>query len=132
MAYRVPNKNPIDIRQRVAIGVSLPFNANQVFNQTYTTNDQIKSNLINYVLTNQGERPLNPKFGLNLQEKIFDTISPISTKSLESFITDGITVNFPMLNNINVVVTPQTDINSINISIKYSYLGNSNTVNLQI
>ena len=132
MAYRIPNKNPIDIGSRVAIGVSIPFNADPVFNQTYTTNDQIKSNIINYVLTNKGERPLNPDFGLNLQEKVFETISPVSTNSLQSFITQGITTNFPMLSNVIVTVTPQHDINSLNISIKYTYLGNNNTINLQL
>ena len=82
MAYKIPNKNPIDIGSRVAIGVSIPFNQPSVFNQTYTTNDQIKSNLINYVLTNRGERPLNPNFGLSLQEKLFENITPVSTTSL--------------------------------------------------
>ena len=46
MAYRIPNKNPIDIGSSVAIGVSIPFNTPQVFTQTYTTQDQIRSNII--------------------------------------------------------------------------------------
>ena len=39
--------NPIDLQSNVAIGVSLPFNGEGVFNLTYTTKEQIKSNLLN-------------------------------------------------------------------------------------
>jgi len=91
MAIRLPNKHPLDINKRVAVGVSIPFNGtststnntlisvsskpdvenisptystgNSIFNSTYTTTEQIKSNIINYVLTNKGERVLNPNFG---------------------------------------------------------------------
>ena len=132
MAYKIPNKNPIDIGSRVAIGVSIPFNQPSVFNQTYTTNDQIKSNLINYVLTNRGERPLNPNFGLSLQEKLFENITPVSTTSLQAYIINGITANIPMINNLEVTIDPQPDSNSVNITIKYSYLGNQNTVNIEL
>ena len=132
MAYRVPNINPIDVGSRVAIGVSIPFNQPSVFNQTYTTNDQIKSNLINYVLTNKGEIPLNPNFGLSLQEKLFENITPVSTTTLQTYIIDGITANIPMINNLEVTIDPQPDSNSVNITIKYSYLGNQNTVNIEL
>ena len=132
MAYRVPNINPIDDGSRVAIGVSIPFNQPSVFNQTYTTNDQIKSNLINYVLTNKGEIPLNPNFGLSLQEKLFENITPVSTTALQTYIIDGITANIPMINNLEVTIDPQPDSNLVNITIKYSYLGNQNTVNIEL
>ena len=50
MAIRIPNKNPLDLTMRKAIGVSIPFNAPAVFNSTYSTTDQIKSNIINDIL----------------------------------------------------------------------------------
>ena len=56
MAFRIPNKFAVDIDARQAIGVSIPFSSKSVFNQTFTTADQTKSNLINYLLTNKGER----------------------------------------------------------------------------
>ena len=37
--------NPLDLQKNIAIGVSLPFNGPGVFNSTFTTKDQIKSNL---------------------------------------------------------------------------------------
>jgi hypothetical protein len=84
MAYRIPNKNPIDVGSRVAIGVSIPFNAPQVFTQTYTTQDQVKSNIINFILTNKGERVFNPTFGSNIRKYVFEQVTPSSIKNLQT------------------------------------------------
>ena len=44
--------NPQDIGQKRGIGISVLFNNDtSVFNQTFTTKEQVKSNLINYILT---------------------------------------------------------------------------------
>ena len=56
MAYIISSKFPVDTLPDVAVGVSIPFSGKAVFNQTYLTKDQIKSNLINFFLTNKGER----------------------------------------------------------------------------
>ena len=56
MALRIANKYPIDTKPRVAVGVRLPFSEPYVFSSTYTTQDQLKSNILNYLMTNPGER----------------------------------------------------------------------------
>ena len=45
----VININPLDLsdNDKVAIGVTLPFDGYAVFNQSFTTAEQVKSNLIN-------------------------------------------------------------------------------------
>ena len=133
MAYRVPNINPIDVGQRVAIGISIPFNQPQVFTQTYTTSDQIKSDIINFVLTSKGERVLNPNFGSNIKQQLFETLSPTSTDNISNILKDELRLNFPsvLINEISVV--PQYDMNSISITINYSILGgNPNTLNITL
>ena len=56
-----------------AIGISLPIQiGNTAFNQTFTTNEQIKSNVKNLLLTKKGERVMQPNFGSGLQELLFD------------------------------------------------------------
>ena len=76
MAYRIYNQFPSDLKNgRRAIGFSLPFTGEAVFNPTYTTKDQMRSNIINYFLTNKGERIFNPSFGANLREKLFSQIT---------------------------------------------------------
>jgi phage baseplate assembly protein W len=124
MAYRIPNKNPIDVGSRVAIGVSLPFNAPQTFTQTFTTQEQIKSNIINYVLTDRGERIFNPTFGSNIRASIFENITPNLLQNIQNILQGDLQLNFPGVNFQNIVITPDYDENTINISIPYSIYNN--------
>ena len=48
MAFGAKKIFPIDTKPGIAVGVSLPFNAPNVFYSTYTTKDSIKYNLINF------------------------------------------------------------------------------------
>jgi hypothetical protein len=67
MAFDAQQIFPIDFDKSAAVGVDIPFDAPGVFRPNYTTKAAIKNNLINYFLTNPGERPLNPNFGGGLR-----------------------------------------------------------------
>jgi phage baseplate assembly protein W len=157
MAVRLPNKHPLDINKRVAVGISIPFNGtgtstgnllfaqtgftenlsptystgNSIFNLTYTTTEQIKSNIINYVLTNKGERVLNPNFGSNLRAFIFENITESNLRALEMKLTSDIKDNFPSVNVISLTLTPAYEENAIQLDIVYSIYGNE-AQNIQI
>ena len=60
------------------LGFSFPMSANGVFTSTYTTRDVVKNNLINWLLTNKGERVFRPLFGANLRELIFEEINSVT------------------------------------------------------
>ena len=55
MAKIIQSRFPIDLTPSVAVGYGFPMNGPAVFLPTYTTRDQIKANLINYLLTNNTE-----------------------------------------------------------------------------
>jgi phage baseplate assembly protein W len=131
MAIRIANKNPLEVSKRTAIGVSIPFNATDVFNSTYTTVDQVKSNLINYLLTNVGERVLNPNFGSNLRAFLFEGITEFNLKSLEIKLTNDIQNNFPNVTIESLTLTPSYEENSIQLDISLSvYNGNTQTIQI--
>jgi hypothetical protein len=133
MAYRIPNKHPLDINQRVGVGVSIPFNGPAVFNTTYTTSEQIKSNIINYVLTNNNERVFNPNFGANLRAQLFENVTPISISNLENNLIRDINTLFPNVRVLSINIQPLYDENIVNISITYSILNNTpETINISI
>jgi phage baseplate assembly protein W len=133
MAYRIPNKHPLDINQRVGVGVSIPFNGPAVFNTTYTTSEQIKSNIINYVLTNNNERVFNPNFGANLRAQLFENVTPISVSNLENNLIRDINTLFPNVRVLSINIQPLYDENIVNISITYSILNNTpETINISI
>ena len=53
MAFGAKKIFPIDTKPGTAVGIAIPFNAPNVFFQTYTTQDAIKNNLLNFFLTNK-------------------------------------------------------------------------------
>ena len=120
MAFGAKQIFPNDQKARVAIGVSLPFNGEAVFRPNYQTKDAIKANLINYFLTNPGERPGNPEFGAGLRQYIFTQITEDNLDFLQEDIQNKLAVNFPRVVVEGVEVTPERDQNMILVKIKYS------------
>lgn len=120
MAFGAKQIFPNDLRPRVAIGVNLPFNGAGVFTPNYQTKDAIKNNLINYFLTNPGERPANPTFGAGLREYIFTQISSNNLDFIQEDIQQKLGDNFSNIAVDSVEVLGQEDYNIINIIIKYS------------
>ena len=120
MAFGARQIFPNDLRPRTAIGVDLPFNGAGVFVLNYTTKDAIKNNLINYFLTNPGERPANPTFGAGLRAYIFTQINTDNLDFIQEEIQQKLGSNFPNITVDSVEVLGQEDYNTINIIIKYS------------
>jgi phage baseplate assembly protein W len=111
--------NPLDLQKNIAIGVSLPFNGSGVFNSTFTTKDQIKSNLVNLLLTDIGERVMNPGFGCNLQRFLFEGITDDNLDLLVENLANSISIFIPEVTVKNINVVPDTDGNLINLTIDY-------------
>jgi phage baseplate assembly protein W len=120
MAFNVRQVYPNDLRPSRAIGFDLPIDGNAVFIPNFQTRDAIKNNLINYLLTNPGERPLNPEFGAGLRNFIFNAINTDNFKFLKEDIQTKIANNFSNV-NVNEVTISRTDTsNEILVNITYS------------
>ena len=111
--------NPLDLQKNIAIGVSLPFNASGVFNSTYTTKDQIKSNLINLLLTSKGERVMNPNFGCDLKKFLFEGITDNNVDTLRNDILSSISLYIPEITITNITLSPNIDNNLVGLTIDY-------------
>jgi uncharacterized protein len=125
---------PENLNPNIGLGVSIPFSSPSVFSSTYTTQEAVKNNLINYFLTNPGEIPLNPTFGAGLRSFLFEQISQPTVGDIKSFVQNKLSTAFPMIQVDTLdVLTSQQDNNSLIIQIKY-YIPNSNingTLNFQ-
>ena len=111
--------NPLDLNKNVAIGVAFPFDADGVFNQAFTQKEQVKSNLINVLLTEKGERVNLPNFGVGLKNLLFET--NIDTNLLEDRINTQIQQYIPEITLISAVVTFSPDEHILYIKITYRY-----------
>jgi phage baseplate assembly protein W len=132
MAFGAKQISPNDLKPRTAIGVDLPFNGPGIFILNYTTKDAIKNNLINYFLTNPGERPANPTFGAGLRKYIFTQIDTGNLDFIQEDIQQKLGKNFPNITVDSVEVLAQEDYNIINVVIKYSIINTGINDELQI
>jgi len=119
MAYGLKKIAPVDLKKSTALGVKVPFNAPSVFQSAYTTKDQIRYNIINYLLTNHRERVFDPNFGANLRAKIFEQIAIENISDIETSIKSNIESNFPVQLT-QIVITPMIDTDNA-IIIQFSY-----------
>ena len=123
--------NPLDLQKNIAIGISLPFS--KPFNSTYTTKDQIKSNLINLLLTEVGERVMNPNFGCELRRFLFEGIIETNMEEIAVSLNNSISIFIPEITVTNIEVSPTSDTNTSNtISLTISYYLNISQTSDQI
>ncbi len=120
MAFGAVQQFPNDLRPRIGIGVNLPFSEGNGFTPNYTTAESIRYNLINYFLTNPGERPGNPQFGGGLRRFIFSQISQNNLEFLKEDVQTKITNEFPsvLVKELNVIGNP--DENEVTVQIFYA------------
>jgi phage baseplate assembly protein W len=125
MAFNVQQINPLDLQPSVGIGVGLPFTSGEVFTTTYTTQDAIKSNLINYFLTGKSERFFNPDLGAGLRAILFDQMTQESKDQVEYIVQTGLSTWFPnvIVNQLTTEVSP--DANLFTLFLRYS-IANTN------
>ena len=109
--------NPIDQQTDVAVGVSLPFNDPEVFTSTYTTKEQLKSNMLNVLLTEPGERVYKPNFGVGLRNYLFENFTDI--ESLESRIQNQVDRYVPQAELLKADVIKTLDSHELNVRIFY-------------
>ena len=119
--------DPLDLTPSTGVGVSLPFNGPGVFNTNYTTKDQTKSNLINLVLTEPGERIYKPSFGVGLNSLLFE--QNINKEDLQQRIEEATAQDERLsritISNINI----DQDINANTIKVTIEYISNLDGTN---
>lgn len=143
MAFKQTNIFPIDQQPRNAVGLAYPFSTafdqeklktlnfnssslsgNIPFKLNYTTSDQLKSNVITYFSTKKGERFLNPNYGSNISNYLFEQITDNTVGNIEQLIKDELTLNFPQISLKSIEVLQSIDEQQIVVSLNYSVFNN--------
>jgi len=132
MAFNPQQIYPIDLNASKAVGVDIPFNGPAVFKSNYLTKDAIKNNLINFFLTNPGERYLNPLFGAGLRAFIFEQITNDNLDFLREDINSKLNTYFPNIIINDLIVSGQVDTNQVTVTLNYSVVNTNITDNLEI
>jgi phage baseplate assembly protein W len=120
MAYGLKQIPIVDLQPSTALGIAIPFQSQGIFTSVYTTLEQTKYNIINFMLTDRRERPFNPNFGAGLRSRLFEQITQDDLDSLKQTISNQIEAYFPnvLVNSLNIIGSPND--NSISITLTYS------------
>ena len=120
MAFSVQQINPLDLQPSVGVGVLLPFTSNTVFTTTYTTQQAIKTNLINFFLTGESERFFNPTFGAGIRAVLFEQMTSDIDEQVQGIVRSGLAKWFPNVLIQELRTQMQQDINTYVIYLRYS------------
>lgn len=129
MAIKQTNIFPIDLQPRNAVGLSFPFinsatSGSIPFKLNYTTRDQIKSNIIVYLSTNKGERPLNPNYGGGLKNFLFEQLSSNTLSNVEDVVKKELASQFPQVNLKKIEVLGSPNNHTLTVVLTYSVFNN--------
>ena len=111
--------NPLDSNKNVRIGVAFPLDEVNIFKGTQTIKEQVKSNLINLLLTEAGERVNEPNFGVGLKKLLFE--QDINTDELNERINNQIVFYIPEISLIDTSVKFEDDEHKLFITISYRF-----------
>lgn len=111
--------NPLDRNNNARIGVAFPLDDVNLFKGTQTVKEQVKSNLINLLLTESGERVNQPNFGVGLKNMLFE--QDINTDELNERINQQIQFFIPEISLIDTEVQFENDEHKLFITITYRF-----------
>lgn len=122
---RVLEKKFLVDEQDKSVGVTLPLRKgnNGYFEVSYTTKEQIKSNIKSLLLTQKGERVMQPTFGSDLRKCLFEPITQNLDSLIEDSITEAIDTWMPYVTVESIIYDVNNslkDMNRIDLELKYS------------
>ena len=123
-------ENPLDTNQNIQIGVVFPFNNSGVFYSSFTTKEQVKSNLINVLLTEKGERVQEPNFGVGLKNLLFE--QDIDQGYLKSKIQDQVGLYIPEIELLDINTELIVDSHTLFIRLTYKFLLDDSADSIQL
>jgi phage baseplate assembly protein W len=137
MARPVYKYQPINESPDVAIGIPLPFNkaskarpvssnyasgsiaGNFVLGSTYTTEEQSISNFKNLLLTRKGERIMQPNFGTNIYNLLFENNTQDIRSTIKKTLTKDVNFWLPYITINDIKLVTSADMHQLTIAIHF-------------
>ena len=122
--------NPLNLNDNVSIGVAFPLDDVNLFSGTQTIEEQVKSNLLNVLLTAKGERINQPNFGVGLKYLLFE--SDIDEEEIADILDQQIKTYIPEISILETKVEPMEDEHLLYIKITYRFNSDGTDDSIQI
>jgi phage baseplate assembly protein W len=134
MAIELGKVNVSDLTEngykKIGIGINTTPNTDGIFATNYTTLSQAKDNIKNLLLTQKGERLMQPDFGCDIWRVIFEqSVDGEIDIAIENSIIDAVNTWLPYLNINQIIIDSDDDSkdsNRIGLEINFSLTSNPN------
>ena len=107
---------PIDSAEAYTSGSR---SGNGVFVSSYTTKEAAISNLKNLILTEKGERYMQPNFGTNIRTILFDNNTEDLRDALQDSIDEDVQFWLPYIKLQNTNITSSVDMQALTITLLF-------------
>jgi len=111
--------DPNDLNKNLSYGVVFPLNETNMFKGTESIREQLKTNLLNLLLTERGERINRPDYGIGLKKLLFEP--RINKEYLTELIANKVRTYIPDLLVSNIVFNNPPDDHTLQMFIEFRY-----------
>lgn len=103
-----------------AVSLNAQLNRNEYLKDIQALYDleAVKNSIVNCFLTSPGQKILNPLFGIDLRQFLFEGIDDFTSDIIQETIERKLPLMEPRIRVKNVVVEPDEDLNQYNISLQ--------------
>ena len=122
--------NPLDLNKNIAIGVVFPLMNGGNFQQSLTIKEQVKSNIINVLLTEKGERIYQPNLGCGLKTILFE--NNVDSNQIKDLIHYQLQTYVPEIVIEEVEVNTDLDRHIILIKLIYGFILDNTLDSIQV
>jgi len=123
------NKDTITQDQK-SLGISATFTNTSIFTELYSYKEQVKSKFLNLVLTEPGEVPFKPLFGVGLRSLLFE--NAITKEDISFRIQDKLDLYIPDIELIEIKLDRSENTVTINIYYEITSLKTEDSINISL
>ena len=105
--------------------INITFKKHPVTNDVVVSKDAsaIKQAIVNLLLTNKGERLMNPTYGSDIRSYLFEPMDFGTANQIKNNIRDTIGTFEPRIRVLQISATPNFDDNGFDITMTYNVVG---------
>ena len=105
--------------------LNITFKKHPVTNDIVVSKDAsaIKQAIVNLLLTNKGERLMNPTYGSDIRSYLFEPMDFGTANQIKNNIRDTIETFEPRIRVLQISATPNFDDNGFDITMTYNVIG---------